>query len=612
MCGINGVNRDDPELIRAMNAAIRHRGPDDEGTFVEAGLSIGTCRLKVIDLTPAAHQPFANADGTRWITFNGEIYNFREVRRELENLGRRFRSNSDTEVILQAYEAWGADALAHLEGMWAFCIYDTPRRELFLSRDRLGIKPLYFLSDGPLFAFSSELKTFTIPPLRRPIDPIGLRQLLALGFNPCRRTALAGVQKLRAGEILRYSLRDGTWTRGRYWDRSVSRPARSNDDRLQQLLESAVERNLVSDVPVGCYVSGGIDSSIVAILYSREYEGRLHTYTAGFEGVDDEREYGREISTLTHSEHHEVVITAAQVDRDFDKIAYSYDLSLTGPAFVPSYYLAQTAKRDVTVVLAGEGGDELFGGYDYYRVLNLLQRSGVGRPISAGVRAGGHFLARASGKPRFGKTLAILAHAYEAPTYLMDLYSPMPVQKARRLFPGYPYEETAQELAEEITRERVSMRTTRSGLLLDQMFILSEKYNAKGDKASSAFSVEERVPLEDTDMVNYANSLSLSDKVSYRQGKRPLRRILGRYAPGLAMRAKQGFGVPVREWVVSALSPRLEGAIDLLARQHLVDRGALRSVAPRLSSATATEGESRLGWYLIVVAQMLERYGYAG
>ena len=612
MCGINGVNQEDPGLIRAMNAVIRHRGPDDEGSFADKGLSIGTCRLKVIDLTPAAHQPFENADGTRWITFNGEIYNFREVRKDLEALGRRFVSHSDTEVILQAYEAWGVEALSHLEGMWAFAIYDAPRRELLLARDRMGIKPLYYLSEGPLFAFSSELKTFTIPSLRRPIDPIGLRQLLTLGFNPCRRTCLSGVQKLRAGEYLRYSLLDGGLTRARYWDLTAPRRGPSNDDRLQHLLEHAVERNLVSDVPVGCYVSGGIDSSIVAILYSRKYEGRLHTYTAGFEGIEDERAFGRGISTLTGSEHHEVVISPEQVDRDFEQFAYSYDLSLTGPAFVPSYYLAQRAKRDVTVVLAGEGGDELFGGYDQYRVLNLLHQSRVGPLLSAGARAGERVVGRASRRPRVGKTLAILAHAYEAPTYLMDLYSPMPLAKARRVFPGYPYDETSREIAVEIAGERVTMSPPRSALLLDQMFILAEKYNAKGDKASSAFSVEERVPLEDTDVVNYANSLSLSAKVSFREGKRPLRRILHRFSPGLAQRAKHGFSVPVRAWVVSALAPRLDGAIGLLAEENLVDRGSLRGAAPRLGTASATVNESRLAWYLMAVAEMLRRYGYAG
>ncbi|MCI4351828.1 MAG: asparagine synthase (glutamine-hydrolyzing) [Thermoplasmata archaeon] len=612
MCGINGVNRDDPSLIRAMNAVIRHRGPDDEGTFVDDRLSLGTCRLKVIDLTPAGHQPFVNEDGTCSITYNGEIYNFREVRKDLEAVGRRFISDSDTEVILQAYETWGVEALSHLEGMWAFAIYDAPREEVLLARDRMGIKPLYYLSEGPLFVFSSELKTFTIPSLRRPIDPTGIRQLLALGFNPCRRTALDGVQKLRAGEFLRYSLRDGTLTRARYWDRRVPRARSPDNDRLSQVLEHAVERNLVSDVPVGCYVSGGIDSSIVAILYSRKYAGRLHTYTAGFEGIDDERAFGRDISTLTGSEHHEVMISPEEVERDFDAIAYSYDLSLTGPAFVPSYYLARTAKRDVTVVLAGEGGDELFGGYDYYRMLNLLQKSGVGRPLSAGARVGDYFVRRVVRKSRYEKTLALLSHAYTAPLYLMDLYSPMPVAKAKKLFPGFPYEETAQEFAAEIDQEHVSTRTPGTGLLLDQMFILPEKYNAKGDKASSAFSVEERVPLEDTDVVNYANSLSLSDKVSNRQGKRPLREVLRSFSPGLAERAKQGFGVPVREWFVSALAPRLEGAVTLLAGQHLVDPVALSRAAPRLATRMATEGESRLAWYLVVVAQMLRRYGYAG
>ncbi|HKS59309.1 MAG TPA: asparagine synthase (glutamine-hydrolyzing), partial [Thermoplasmata archaeon] len=474
-----------------MNATIRHRGPDDEGTVSCGGFTLGSCRLKVIDLSSAGHQPLATEEGDCWIVFNGEIYNYRRLRSELEALGRSFFSASDTEVILQAYKEWGSRFLSRLEGIWAFAILDSTRGELILSRDRLGVKPLYFLADGDTFAFSSELKTFTVAPLRRPIDGAGLRELLALGFNPTRRTCLKDVWKLRAGELLRYSIADGSWRIDRYWSRAGPLGVGSaRVDQVGRVVQDAVESNLVSDVPVGCYLSGGVDSSLVTLLYAGAYPGRLHTYTVGFEEGADERPHARVVADLVGSGYHELSLPQESVARDFDRILYSYDLSLTDPAFVPNFYLARRAKQDVTVVLAGEGGDELFGGYDYYRALRLTEATGL-----AWVADGAHRLVTRNGgfgrwSDAAAKTLGTLGHVNGDAAYVLDLYSPLPLGKIQRLVPGYDPAEVTRQIVLEAEREGIPSHVAPF-LLYDQMFLLAEKFNAKADKASSAFSIEE-------------------------------------------------------------------------------------------------------------------------
>lgn len=610
MCGINGVNRSDQTLVRGMNATLHHRGPDDEGTYVDRGITLGSCRLKVIDLSQAGHQPLSNADGTRWIVLNGEIYNYRSLRENLTALGRTFRSDSDTEVILQAYEAWGQEFIHRLEGMWAFAIYDAPRRELLLSRDRMGVKPLYFLSDGETFAFSSELKTFTLPPFRRAIDPVGLRELLGLGFNPSRRTALAGVQKLRAGELLRYSLVDRDWGIERYWFRAAGIPHSNGHASLPHVVRSAIESNLVSDVPVGCYLSGGIDSSLVALYYSEFYPGRLHTYTVGFDGAADERPQARALANRIGAGYHELAVEPEQVARGFDEIVYYYDLAVTDPAFVPNFFLARRAKQDVTVVLAGEGGDELFGGYDYYRALRAVERGHLARFArwSGSLATAAHRLDLVGDGTM--KTLATLGRVNGGLEYLVDLYSPLPVDRLRRMIPGYDPTGVLRDMTREALGERLAS-SAPPFLYYDQMFLLAEKFNTKADRASSSFGLEERVPLQERVVAEYANRLPLREKVGWRQGKLPLRELLASHAPELAGRRKQGFEPPTRGWLRGVLADRLTHGYDVLVRHGALAPHSGDRLLERIHSGTANPNEVKFAWNILVVGEGLHGYGYA-
>ena len=608
MCGINGVNRGDERLVHAMNNSLHHRGPDDEGTFVDAGIALGCCRLKVIDLTSAGHQPFPNEEGNRWIVFNGEVYNYRQLRAELTAMGRPFRSESDTEVVLQAFEAWGIDFLDHLEGMWAVAIYDATQQELYLARDRMGIKPLYFLAEGMTFAFSSELKTFTVPPLRRPLDPQGLRELVGIGFNPVRRTCLKNVWKLRPGELLRYSLRDLQFRIRRYWRRTPEHEI-DGGASVPRVVRAAVESNLVSDVPVGTYLSGGIDSSLVTLLYAQSYPGQLHTYTVGFEQGPDERPYAQMVAELAGSAYHEVTIASSELEREFDRIAYAYDLSLADPAFVPNYFLARRARRDVTVVLAGEGGDELFAGYDYYRSFWFAQAT----HLSSLIGGAGRLLAGHHGGGTWGaatrKGIATIGHLDGGASYLIDLYSPLPVDRVVRMMDGYDPSLSEHDLRSETEHEHIPPGHG-AYLLYDQAFLLAEKFNPKADKASAIFSLEERVPLQERAVVDLANRMPLRAKLGLTRGKLPLRALLATEAPDLARRPKQGFEPPIGEWLRGPLASRLESAV-----RRLVECGVLRphgtdALLAKVATHRANRNELRFAWNLLAVGTGLGQYGY--
>lgn len=604
------MNRGDERLVRAMNGTLRHRGPDDEGTFVDAGISLGCCRLKVIDLSAAGHQPLSNDEGTRWIVFNGEVYNYRQLRAELTAMGRPFRSNSDTEVVLQAFEAWGIDFLDHLEGMWAIAIYDAAQQELFLARDRMGIKPLYYLAEGMTFAFSSELKTFTVPPLRRPLDLDGLRELVGLGFNPVRRTCLRNVWKLRPGELLRYSLRDLQLRVRRYWRRTPGLEFESDGvQHVGRVVRAAVQSNLVSDVPVGTYLSGGIDSSLVTLLYAQAYSGPLHTYTVGFDDGRDERPFAHEVAEIAGSDYHEVTIAPEELGREFDRIAYAYDLSLTDPAFVPNYFLARRAKRDVTVVLAGEGGDELFAGYDYYRSFRLAKATG----LSAFVGSVQRHLPPPNGRDWFSaatrKGFTTIGHLDGSPAYVLDLYSPLPVDREVRMMNGYAPSLIQRDLVNESEHEAIPAGNG-AFLLYDQMFLLAEKFNPKADKASAIFSLEERVPLQERAVVDMANRLPLRSKLGLAQGKLPLRALLAEEAPTIAKRRKQGFDPPLGAWLGGPLSGRLDAGVA-----RLVEVGALRAhgtdaLCAKVAAHQASPNELRFAWNLLAVGEGLGQYGY--
>jgi asparagine synthase (glutamine-hydrolysing) len=612
VCGIAGTTSTDVRDVRSMVSSIRHRGPDDSGTYVDELVAFGSCRLKIIDLSDRGHQPMANEDQTVWVVYNGEISNFRELREALQARGHRFASDTDTEVVVHGYEEWGTDVARHLEGMWAFAVYDRERRQILLSRDRTGIKPLYYLRRGRQLTFASELKTFLFGDLRPALLAEAIAELLEFGFSPTRWTPFEGVEKLLGGESLLFSLVDGSSRIDRYWDRGPGTPSSLDERRLDALLLEATERNLISDVPIGCYISGGIDSSLVAILYSKLYNETLHTFTVGFGAGDDESESGEQIADYLGSDHHALAVDDARAARSFPEIVPSFDFGLTDPSLVPSVLMAAEAKKHVKVVLAGEGGDEVFGGYDYYRLFESLRATHVG-VLARSTRTDRNGIApgpRRFAGGRLMKTWEAAAARPRPALMALHIYGALPRTEAHRLVPSLDFERTAQRIEQSVDCAALA-RSSSQLLLIDQSLVLAENFNYKADKASSSAGLEERVPLQDRSLVEYANHLALADKISWGQGKLPLRRVLRRWIPELAERPKHGFNSPLDGWLRGEFAPRLDVALGRMVRRGYLARAGTAEIHDRARHGRANDGEARFLWNLLVVDALLEHFGYA-
>ena len=377
MCGIYGLfqrdgARADAGLLTRMGDVIVHRGPDDSGSLADGPCAIGMRRLSIIDLA-GGHQPICSADGRIAIVCNGEIYNYRELRSELVAAGQIFRTNSDSEVLLHGYAAWGEAVLDRLNGMYGFAIWDGRSRTLLVGRDRLGIKPIYYLDDGRRVAFASEAKALLeLPGVEREMDPAALRSYLELGYVPAPLSMFKGIRKLPIGGLLRVSAAGvsvrSTWTPPTEVDRGVSESEWIA--RVRSQLERSVRMQMVSDVPIGAFLSGGIDSSAVLAFMARQSDLPVRTYSIGFEGGAAERFYNeldhaREMATRFQTDHHEILVRPDVVSL-LPRLLWHMDEPIADSAFVTTYLVAQFARRDVKVILSGVGGDELFGGYRRY------------------------------------------------------------------------------------------------------------------------------------------------------------------------------------------------------------------------------------------------------
>lgn len=388
MCGIAGILQTDgtgapADVLQTMTDALVHRGPDGEGIYRDGPVGLGHRRLKIIDLTPAGDQPMATEDGKFVIAYNGEVYNFRELRADLEKRGHRFRSRTDTEVVLHAYREWGTDALARFNGMFAFAIWDKERRELFLARDRYGMKPLYYTIQGNVFLFASEQKAIILHPrFRNAVDGAAFVEYFTFQNILTDRTLLKEVRLLPAGCWMRLRGDRARPTFGQYWDFHFQEPEKPSRDEeyaeeLDRLFTQAVRRQLVSDVEVGTYLSGGIDSGSVTAIAAKSLP-YIKTFTCGFDlhsasGLElgfDEREEAEHLSYLLKTEHYEMVLKAGDMERVLPALAWHLEEPRVGQSY-PNYYVSQLASKFVKVVLSGAGGDELFGGYPwrYYRAV---------------------------------------------------------------------------------------------------------------------------------------------------------------------------------------------------------------------------------------------------
>ena len=621
MCGISGELYFDAarpverEILARMNAVLAHRGPDDAGVYCDGPVGLAHRRLSIIDLSPAGHQPMSNEDGTIWIVFNGEIYNFQSLRPALLSRGHRFRSNSDTEVILHLYEDHGTHCLRFLRGMFALAIWDGPRRQLFLARDRLGKKPLCYQQDAHAFRFASEAKAILQDPdvEARPTAP-SISQYLTFGYVPSPASAFQGLRRLPPGHFL--TCRDGRVTVTRYWrlarDRKVQRSEEEWCREIVARLEEAVRLRLISDVPLGAFLSGGIDSSAVVAMMSRVSSRPVKTFSIGFEEPEyDELAYARQVAQRFGTEHHELVVRpdAAAI---LPRLAWHYDEPFGDSSAVPTYYVAQMTRQHVTVALNGDAGDENFGGYDRY-VASLLAASLDRWPGSAVARR----IIRHGLRwwQPSGKRTSVLARGRR---FLEGLVEP-PERRYARWFCHFHGDRRRELLTPEFQvsagdgDELAVMldlyRTTDAPdfgdatLGVDAALYLPDDLLVKVDIASMAHALEARSPFLDHEFMEFAATIPFELKVRGRTKKYILKRALDGLLPDAILhRPKMGFGVPIDHWLRHELR---EMAYDTLLSRQAVGRGYFRPAVVRRMLDEHARGKA--AWhYLLWTLLMLE------
>lgn len=593
MCGIAGYwnfrsgQPADPETIQSCTRTLRHRGPDEEGYWIDGPLALGMRRLQVID--PAGgHQPMPNEDGQVQVVFNGEIYNHATLRRDLEAAGHRFRTRSDTEAIVHAWEEWGPRCVERFNGMFALAVWDARQRRLFLARDRLGIKPLY-VWDGPDgVVFGSELKAVVAAPwVPLEWDLEAVDDFMTYEYVPAPRSIVKGVKKLPAGTSLLFDeAASGAPVRPRrYWAlEATDGPApRLTDaaDAVRHHLEASVRRRLMADVPLGAFLSGGVDSSIIVGLMSRETPGRVRTYSLGFEDLSyNELAYAREVAAHFATTHRDEVVTPDIVSLA-DRIARFYDEPFADVSAFPTYLLSTLARDEVTVALSGDGGDELFAGYDHYRADRWARRL-AWASRTWGWRAADRLLERVPPSPakkggvnrakRFAEGLRRPRDLEHARWFVFwdlverrSLYSPAGWAAVGDRDPFQYYRALLAEGGEQ------GFTGLQRQLYADVRGYLADDILAKVDRASMATSLEVRVPFLDHELVEAVMAIPASWKLRRGETKWILKQAFADLLPRTTLRrGKEGFSIPMKNWLRGPLEPLLR---DVLAPARIRDRG---------------------------------------
>ena len=599
MCGICGQVLFDPEArvdpaeLRRMTEAIIHRGPDSDGYYLEDTVGLGMRRLRIIDLE-TGEQPIANEDGSLWIVLNGEIYNYVELRPELEARGHVFRTRSDTETILHLYEDYGPKCLEHLNGMYAFAIWDRRRRELFIARDRLGIKPLFYaVQPGGRLIFGSEIKSLLQTDISREPDYLGLHDYLSLFYVPTPRSAFKEIHKLPPGHWLRCRA-DGTVQIERYWDvpfptegtgpRSERQPRAAYVEQIRHLLRESVRRQLRSDVPLGVFLSGGLDSTSVVAFMSELLDQPVRTFSIGFQEPSyNELPEARLVAQAFETEHHELVVEPDLTDL-IPKIVLHFDEPFADYSAIPTYLVSQMARQEVTVVLSGDGGDELFAGYQthyayrvarLYRLLPRLLRDRVIAPLvkrlpTSTDRVSFDFMA---------KRFVTGAHLpFERGHYWWKVI--LNEDEKRGLYAADLFHQVQRDSYEVFAPYFDAVRGAHplnQLLYVDTHTFLLDDGLVKVDRMSMAHSLEVRVPLLDHELVEYLAQVPPTLKSSGLNTKSLLRDVVRPLLPPTIVKGKKkGFTPPLPVWLKNDLRDFVQ---DTLSPARIRDMGLLRPEA---------------------------------
>ena len=629
MCGIAGIfhcataKPVDPARVERMCDALVHRGPDDAGVWTAPGVGLGFRRLAIIDIA-GSPQPRPSADGRAMLVFNGEIYNFRELRKELAQAGAQFHTDGDGEVILAAYQRWGVECLSRLHGMFAFAIYDRQQRTLFLARDRLGVKPLFMvhLSDGSV-AFASELKGLLAHPLlRREVDPLAVEDYLTWGYVPDHRSILKGVEKLAAGHyrLLRHDAPPAPPQR--WWDISFAERHRGSERDLEaellHRLREAVTSRMTADVPLGAFLSGGVDSSSVVALMAEASSAPVKTCSIGFDvAAVDETAYARQVAERFHTEHYQRTVGADQFDA-VGTLAAMFDEPFADASALPTWRVCQLARETVTVALSGDGADEALAGYRR-QVFHTHEERARGW-LPAGFRRDvlgplGRAWPKADWAPRPLRAKAtLLSLAGTGADGYAQALSVVPLALRNALYSAEFSRTLGGYRAERPLIEAMERAPARSGLdraqYVDLTFWLPGDILTKVDRTSMAVSLEAREPLLDHRLLEFAAMLPEHMRVRGGQGKWLMKKAMRRYLPEeILYRPKQGFVTPLAQWLRGPLAgeARAIATSSALARTGWFNGERLRHIAGRHISGSADH--SRLLWQLLMLDKSLANLG---
>jgi asparagine synthase (glutamine-hydrolysing) len=612
ICGIVSFEHGgfvDQEAVHAMASAMQHRGPDDEGFLSDGPACLGFRRLSIIDLA-GGHQPMFNEDNSAAIVFNGEVYNYRDLHSDLVRAGHVFRTKSDTETILHAYEEYGDACVQRLRGMFGFAIWDRSKRSLLLARDRLGIKPIYYYSNGRWLAFASEIKALlTIPEVPREIDPEALDQYLALRYVPGERTMLRNIFRLAPGHTL--TVQDGAVRIAKYWDfpdaEETQIDSRSALEQFRALLEESVRLRMRSDVPLGVFLSGGLDSTAILATMSRISGGqRIKTFSVGYAGAtaeerqSSELDYARLAANRFGAEHHEHVLNAREFGDSIPGLVWHLDEPLADASCIPLHSISKLARQHITVVLSGEGADEILAGYGIYSRMQFLARFQNTAP---------------------GKLLPWMAK--HGPTERLRHWASLAGDGYRGVCRGF----TAGARSELIGRERLEHSESQIAGIFAQCFdgpahasLLNRLLQVDGkiwlpcdlllkaDKMTMASSLELRVPFLDHKLVEFASSLPDQLKLHRRQGKLLLRQAMQGVIPDeILHRPKKGFPVPLASW--------LRGPLRSFVRDNLLSNDSEASalmnrgtIARMISEHESGADRSQELWALLMLEVWSQRF----
>jgi asparagine synthase (glutamine-hydrolysing) len=619
MCGIIGIVSNEEvnkEILIQCRDVLAHRGPDDSGIYIspDRKVGLGHTRLSIIDLSLAAHQPISNENEKIWAVYNGEIYNFLEIRKELEQHGHIFKSNTDSEFIIHSYEEWGEGCVKKFRGMFAFGLWDETKKRLFLARDRIGIKPLYYFFDEKKLVFASELKAiFENRNIPRQIDFHSLNDYLTYGYIPFDRSIYKKTKKLPAGHTLVY--KKGELSIKQYWDVECNEKyIKENEllEKIEETLEDAIRVRLISDVPLGVFLSGGIDSSTVTSFMSKLVKEPIKTFSIGFDiSKHNEIKFAKTVAQKFMTDHHEKIVTVEQGEVLLPMLSWIYDEPFYDSSSVPTFYVSKFARENVTVVLSGDGGDEVFGGYIWYeKFLNNQQKM---KKLSLFSPTLEHLYK--STFPFFRRVPYLTRLAA-----ISKIISTDPVERYFRLMGFFDDWEKGKLLGKELKREingvdplwlfrkffRPELPSISALRYLDQKTYLVEDILVKVDRASMANSLEVRVPLLDHKLIEVLMQSPAEHVFKDSEKKYLLKKLMMDHLPQeIITRKKKGFSIPVKKWFQKGL---LDYAERRLLRGEAVNDGLFNFNFIKWMVKNKIENRWAKLWLLIVFEEWYRRW----